>query len=254
MTVRLAHLADLHFGEDAPGVAEALAADIRAHAPHAVVVSGDLTRRAASSELAAAFAFLATFGVPVLAVPGNHDIPARDLWARLFYPRRTWHAGGPPPSELLVHGIALVGLDTVTRGQWHLDWSAGAISPRRLARLADRLAAYRAPSVVVCHHPLVHPPGMAGREPPRGAEATRELLSRMGVRAVLCGHLHRAGAQPLGTPWPVQLMAPSALSPRGSAMANGWNLVEIGPTDLRARARQFIAGTWTERELVSPAG
>ncbi len=254
MTVRLAHLADLHFGEEVPGVAEALAADIRAHAPHAVVVSGDLTRRAAPAELAAAFAFLATLGVPVLAVPGNHDIPARDIVARVLHPRRTWHAGSPRPSELRIHGAFVVGLDTVARGQWHLDWSAGAIPSHRRNRLADRLAAAAPiPSIVVCHHPLVHPPGLPGREPPRGTDQTQTLLSAMGVRAVLCGHLHRPDAKQLGEPWPIQLIAPSALSPRGGS-PNGWNLVEVGPATLRARLRHLVAGTWRERVLISLCG
>jgi 3',5'-cyclic AMP phosphodiesterase CpdA len=255
MAVRLAHLADLHFGEDRPALAQHLAADIRAQQPHAIVVSGDLTRRARPDELAAAFAFLNAFGLPVMAVPGNHDIPSADLWARLLHPRRAWQTAEPPPSELRIDDVAALGLDTTARGQWHLDWSAGAVPPGRRTALAHRLAAARpGTGLVVCHHPLRHPPGMTGRRPPRGAGRTLELLARAGVRALLCGHLHRAGAQVLGAPWPVQLVAPSALSPRGDGGPNGWNVVDIGADGLRARVRHFVLGAWVEADLVTLGG
>lgn len=251
MTLRLAHLADLHFGEDIPGLAAHLAADIRAQSPDAVLVSGDLTRRARPPELAAAFAFLATLGRPVLAVPGNHDIPATDIWARLVDPHRPWRAAAPPAMALHLPGLTVLGLDTTTRGQWHLDWSAGAISPRRLAALARQLQQADRPVVVLCHHPLLHPAPSAGRRTPRGAAAVRTLLRESGVRAVLSGHLHQAAAVPLGAPWPVNLIAPSALSPRGSGTPNGWLLLEIGAAGLRATLRQSVAGAWVEEALFS---
>jgi 3',5'-cyclic AMP phosphodiesterase CpdA len=251
MTLRLAHLADLHFGEDVPGLAAHLAADIRAQSPDAVLVSGDLTRRARPAELAAAFAFLAGLGPPVLAVPGNHDIPATDLWARLLHPRRPWRAAAPAATELHLPGLTVLGLDTTSRAQWHLDWSAGAITPRRLATLAQQLATAPAPVIVLCHHPLQHPAARAGRHTPRGAAAARALLRQAGVRAVLSGHLHHPAALPLGTPWPVNLLAPSALSPRGDGTPNGWLLLELEGAGLRATLRQFVAGGWTEHALFS---
>lgn len=251
MSLRLAHLADLHFGEDIPGLAAHLAADIRAQAPDAVLVSGDLTRRARPAELAAAFAFLGALGPPVLAVPGNHDIPAADLWARLVDPRRLWRSTAPAATALHLPGLSILGLDTTTRGQWHLDWSAGAIPPRRLAALARQLQAADRPVAVLCHHPLRHPPARAARRLPRGAAAALTLLREAGVRAVLSGHLHLAAAVPLGAPWPVQLYAPSALSPRGDGTPNGWLLLELAQTSLHATLRQFVAGAWTARPLLS---
>ncbi len=251
MTLRLAHLADLHFGEDLPGLAVRLAADIRAQAPDAVLVGGDLTRRARPAELAAAFSFLHALGPPVLAVPGNHDSPASDPWARLLHPRRLWRTAAPQATQLRLPGLTVLGLDTTTRAQWHLDWSAGAIPPRRRAALAHQLRNAAPPVIVLTHHPLCHPPAQTRRRIPRGAAATRALLRQAGVRAVLSGHLHRAAALPLGTPWPVNLLAPSALSPRGSGHPNGWLLLEIGAGTLRATLRQFAAGAWAESPLFS---
>jgi 3',5'-cyclic AMP phosphodiesterase CpdA len=251
MTLRLAHLADLHFGEDLPGLGARLAADIRAQAPDAVLVSGDLTSRARPAELTAAFAFLAALGPPVLAVPGNHDIPATDPVARLLHPRRRWRAAAPQATHLSLPGLTVLGLDTTTRAHWHLDWSAGAIPPRRLAALAHRLRDAPPPVIVLCHHPLRHPAALPGRRTPRGATAACALLRKAGVRAVLSGHLHHAAALPLGTPWPVNLLAPSALSPRGHGTPNGWLLLELPEAGLRATLRQFAAGAWQARPLFS---
>lgn len=251
--MRLAHLADLHFGEHPPALANLLGADIRAAAPDAILVSGDLTRRALPSEFAAAFAFLAALEAPVLAVPGNHDIPGADLWSRFFHPRRGWRAAAPPDEPYLRLGdIQILGLDTVSRAQWHLDWSAGAISSRRRAVLAGRLREMPdIPALVVCHHPLQHSGWARTRRRPRGADAALALLRGAPVRAVLCGHLHYPEAVKLGDPWPLQVMAPSALSPRGGRSANGWNLVSAGASGLRVQTRLHVAGEWSSIDLLA---
>lgn len=249
---RVAHLSDLHFGEEAPGQAAALAADIHAQAPDAVVVSGDLTRRARPREFAAAVAFLDTLALPLLVVPGNHDIPRDDLFERFFSPRRRWRAARPAgfADVLELPGLRLIGLDSVSRAQWHLDWAAGAIPEPRRTRLAAALA-LPSPSVtlVVCHHPLRHPAWASARRAPREAEATIALLRARGVAGVLCGHLHRPGLMRLGADGPCQAVAPSALSPRGPGAANGWNLVTLEDGAPRVTLREQGAGGWTARPL-----
>lgn len=80
------HLSDLHFGtaEDALGAYAKLAADLRQMGCEhldAVLVSGDLTQRAAASEFEAARSFLERLGEGfgfgpkrIVVVPGNHDL------------------------------------------------------------------------------------------------------------------------------------------------------------------------------------
>jgi len=76
LPTRLLHLSDLHVGSrEAPEVERSLAALIERASPELVVASGDLTHRGRSEQHAAAAAFLRSLGPPVLAVPGNHDIP-----------------------------------------------------------------------------------------------------------------------------------------------------------------------------------
>jgi 3',5'-cyclic AMP phosphodiesterase CpdA len=149
--------------------------------------SGDLTQHARQLEFEAASAFIAALPAPVVAVPGNHDIPARALIERMFDPRRRWRRFISQTTEpvVMLPGLALIGLDTVRRAQPHLDWSAGGVSAARLARLAARIeAAAGRRVVVVAHHPLRHPPAAVGRARPLGATATLAVMGRSSVRAV----------------------------------------------------------------------
>src|SRR5436190_22098960 len=73
---RLLHVSDLHFGgRGAPGVERGLEALIERTAPELIVASGDLTHRGRPDQHEAAATFLRSLGPPVLAIPGNHDIP-----------------------------------------------------------------------------------------------------------------------------------------------------------------------------------
>lgn len=249
---RIAHVSDLHFGEATEARIAALAEDIRAQAPDAVIISGDLTRRALPEEFTAAFAFLDSLGAPLLVVPGNHDIPRLDLYSRMLHPRRRWLAARPAPmaEALKLDGLCVIGLDTVSRAQWHLDWAAGAVSEERQFRLERHLReAQGCLTIVACHHPLQHAAWAQPRRPPRHAGATIELLRRFGVAAVLCGHLHRADVTPLGPDGPVQIVAPSALSPRGVGMPNGWNLIDARAGVLSMETREFDGTGWLARAV-----
>ena len=85
MTVLL-QISDPHFGTERSTVVHALAELARQQRPDLVVLSGDITQRARPAQFRAARAFTDRLGVPMLAVPGNHDIPLFDLWTRLRRP------------------------------------------------------------------------------------------------------------------------------------------------------------------------
>ena len=61
-------------GED-PEVEEALSSLVRRIGPGVIVASGDLTHRGRRKQHERAARFLTSLGAPVLAVPGNHDLP-----------------------------------------------------------------------------------------------------------------------------------------------------------------------------------
>ncbi|HJT87192.1 MAG TPA: metallophosphoesterase family protein, partial [Bryobacteraceae bacterium] len=188
----LLHVSDLHFGRIQPGLPEALreaAARIR---PDVVVVSGDLTQRARTSEFQQARAFLEQLPSPRIVVPGNHDVPLHNLYGR-FVERlgrfRSYITDDLEPAYVDSE-VAVFGINTARS----LTWKGGRINPGQIESLHARLCAV-APEVmrvVVTHHPFEVPPGFHHRELVRSARAAFEKWSSCGADLLLCGHLHVA--------------------------------------------------------------
>ena len=88
VATRILHLSDLHFGRnDKPEPIEALARLVAEAQPELVVASGDLTHRGLRLQHERAAAFLRGLDLPLLAIPGNHDIPY--TFPKRF--TRPWH-------------------------------------------------------------------------------------------------------------------------------------------------------------------
>ncbi|WP_158639038.1 metallophosphoesterase family protein [Elioraea rosea] len=247
MTGRIAHLSDLHFGTVENGLDASLAEDLGEQGADAVVVTGDLTQRAQADEFTAARRFLDGLGLPVLAVPGNHDIPAHDLLARFGDPFGRWHAYFSPSTEgMIALGDTLViGLNTVRRMAAHLDWSAGRISHEQIASIVSARTERRARRVVLAlHHPPVHPDWAAHRRPLGRSRALRATLGRTGVVAILAGHLHRPLMLEQGRGLPPQIVSGSSLSHRHDGHGNSYNLVDVGASRIDVTVRQRRGMRW----------
>jgi 3',5'-cyclic AMP phosphodiesterase CpdA len=82
----LAHLSDLHFGCIDHTTVRPLIDTVQKIKPDLVAVSGDLTQRARSAQFREARAFLDALPGPQIVVPGNHDVPLYNLFARFLRP------------------------------------------------------------------------------------------------------------------------------------------------------------------------
>jgi 3',5'-cyclic AMP phosphodiesterase CpdA len=140
----VAHLSDLHFGSTDPTVVEAMAAEVGAAEPSIVVVSGDLTQRARKQEFIQARAFLDTLPSPRLVVPGNHDVPLFDLYARVFSPLSRYKRYISPntdpfyaDSELAIAGINTSRSLTFKGGRINREHSGELWEALRSARRHD---------------------------------------------------------------------------------------------------------------------
>ena len=88
MLTRVLHLSDLHYGAGNDAAIERGAPPlIERFEPELVIASGDLSHRGREDQLASASRFLRSLGPPVLAIPGNHDIPYKfpARFTRSFY-------------------------------------------------------------------------------------------------------------------------------------------------------------------------
>ena len=190
------HLSDLHFGKVDPAIIDPLLKLLRELAPHLVAISGDLTQRARKSQFVEARQFLDRITVPVLVVPGNHDIPWHRLLMRFFRPlaRYRRYICDDLSPFFLDEELAVVGLNTARS----FTTQYGRINGQQLAAMADRFRSLgpEITKILVTHHPFdlpVNDPNthhLIGR-----AEMAMAVIATSEVDILLSGHLHlpRAG-------------------------------------------------------------
>lgn len=193
MSLRLAHLSDVHFGAENPAAAEAAVAYTQAAKPDAVIVSGDLTLGGRLDEFKSARAWLSRLPHPLLLTPGNHDTPYWNLLLRSLNPFGRYRRYLAPLSEtnLTTPKLAIRTLNTSRGAQPRLDWSKGAINLDAARCAAAELNECKAAlKVLVCHHPLVEPKQVAVSGNVHRGEEAAGILASEGVDIILTGHVH----------------------------------------------------------------
>lgn len=205
----LAHLSDLHFGGYADlAQIEALEEFLPTLGASASVISGDLSQRARHGEFQAAHAFIHRLRrcMPVIVVPGNHDIewwrsPLGLLGEGPKYAKYARYFGDitpvlPIPGALIVGALSSYGvaLGSLT---WNIrDLAVKGHLPRTETDRVEAIFRDAPPElarVLVFHHNVL--PGASSRRMglARWRSAHRRLLAT-GADVVLCGHDHHEGA------------------------------------------------------------
>ena len=254
MNARLLHVSDLHAGtHEEPEVEQALARLVERTEPQLVVASGDLANRGRRDQLERAAALLRSLGPPVLAVPGNHDLPYTP--ARFFRPwaefERVWDTTEP---TVALPGLHVVGLNSA-RPFRH---QGGALTSAQLDQAAGRLgaAADGALRVAVLHHHLLGAPWRAARKRPVSRRNhVLQALVDAGADLILAGHIHQAAVserhefEAVGDEarTAVIAIAPGLGQPRPRRLgeARGLHLHEADGEAIVVRTYRWSGGDWT---------
>jgi 3',5'-cyclic AMP phosphodiesterase CpdA len=229
-----------------PEILDALRADLAAHAPGQVLVSGDITNFALPEEFTRAAEWLASLAglCPVNIVPGNHDaLVPLDEADGLGKLRDFTGDGGAWPWVARCGDVAFIGVNSARPTAPLL--ACGRVGAAQLARLEEVLSEEGAAGrvrVVVLHHPLAD-----GAVPPRKAlrdrRALREVLGRAGAELVLHGHARHARLEPVAGPHgpiPVLCVPSSSALPNPRDEAARWHLVELPPPGAPRWARVTV--------------
>ncbi len=233
--IAIAHLSDLHFGDEDPAALDAAREALIALRPDCVAVSGDLTQAGRAREFDAAAAYLASLPFPLVVTPGNHDAPVFNILHRLTRPKLRF-------TRLMLatawahpqHDVRVRAFDTARAVQMRRDWSQGVydLDDLELALAAEgRL-------VLVAHHTPVTPPGAKVES---DARRGRRALERMKTRedlVLLAGHTHKffAGRLEGG---PLTIVAPSLASSRVRGEENGFVMVRVSRDAVSATLHAF---------------
>jgi 3',5'-cyclic AMP phosphodiesterase CpdA len=188
---RALHVSDLHAGRrETPGLAAALGALADDVDPELALATGDLAHRGRPAQLAAARELLGGLGRPLLAVPGNHDIPYT-FPARFTRPWSAFESAFGDELMYRSERLLVCGLNSVR--PWRHQ--GGRVPPRRLATVAESFAAAPEGSlrVVALHHHLAGAPWHTARKLPlKHRERVLATLAAAGADLVVGGHIHQA--------------------------------------------------------------
>ncbi len=227
----LVHLSDLHFGRVDYSIIEPLIQTIEELKPDVVIVSGDLTQRARSHQFKEAREFLDRLPSPQIIVPGNHDVPLHNVFARFLQPLdkyRRYITDDLQPfyadEEVAIIGINTARSLTIKDGRINEAQVAGI--RERLCQLADEVI-----KIIVTHHPFDLPEGHDEAELVNRAQMAMEAMASCGADLLLAGHLHvshtghSAARYKIAGHSALVISAGTATSTRGRGETNSFNVI-----------------------------
>jgi 3',5'-cyclic AMP phosphodiesterase CpdA len=239
VTLRIAHLSDIHFGDENRAAVAAATSRLRDGGFDLVIVSGDLTRFGEVAEFEQAAAWLDGLPAPRLVTPGNHDAPYLAWLERIAAPFRRYerHIGPAPAQAWRGQGLAVRGVNTARGAQPRLNWSKGQIAPRQTREAVQWFEAADAVRVVVAHHPLIEMLGGPMTARVWGGEDAARRFSENAVDLVLSGHVHA----PFARPYPygderTYAVGAGTLSVRERGVPPGFNVIEVEDAVFRVTA------------------
>jgi 3',5'-cyclic AMP phosphodiesterase CpdA len=253
LAVSVLHLSDMHLGaRSLEAVEPALRDFVEALRPDLIVASGDLSHRGRRAQLERADALLRGFGLPLLAVPGNHDIP-HSFPGRFTHPwrefERQWQTTRP---VFRSQSLLVVGLNSACPWMHQAGRVARSQLESAVRLLRDAPAGLH--RVVVLHHHLLSAPWRARKRPLAHRGRILARLAEAGAELILSGHIHQATASERhefqtsngATRALVVATAPGLDRPRPRRLgeARGFQVHELSESELRCETYLWSGGGW----------
>ena len=231
---KIVHISDLHFGRVDYTIVERLREKIVGINPDLVVVSGDLTQRARSAQFIEARDFLATLPKPQIVVPGNHDIPMHNVFARFVTPLDKYKKYITNDLEPFYtdEEIAVIGINTARS----LTIKDGKINDKQVLQVREKMCGLNDEmlKMVVTHHPFDLPAGFDEDDIVDNAERAMPQIADCGADVFLSGHLHVSHVAHTAERYKLEsgrnalvIQAGTATSTRGRGEANSFNVIEF---------------------------
>lgn len=193
--MNILQISDLHFGPYyVPEVGEALLRAAGELETDVIVASGDFTQRARREQFAAARAFLDRLPpLPIIVIPGNHDVPLYRVFERIFAPYALYREfiSGELDAVYRFEQAVIVALNStsplravvngrIRRAQLELVEKSFQRTPVGVAR------------IVVAHHHFAPAPDYEGGQTMPQAKRALDCFTEQRVDMIIGGHLHRA--------------------------------------------------------------
>lgn len=231
---RVLHISDLHFGRIHPPAIASLESFLKANEEKLdlIVMTGDWTQRARSSQYQEAAEFIKKLPVPLLTIPGNHDIPLYNFWVRLLRPLKNYNKY---IRELAVDTYE--SLETVIVG-FRTAHKFRTVEGRILEKDIQRAkkvfdaADPKAVRIIACHHPVFQPQ-MLSRIRPR--HLAQEVLN-LKPHIIVSGHSHLNWIELVEDGEGHQILhisAGSATSDRLRGEVNSFHILELADSSVR---------------------
>ncbi len=243
----IAHISDIHYGTEIFEIEDALMKDLKKMSPDVVVISGDLTQRAKSKEFKSAEKLIEKINLPLIVVPGNHDIPLFNVFKRFFTPFTNYEKYITTDYYPFYQDseIAILGINT-SRSYYFKE---GKISLRQIEKVKDTFLNIDKNlfKVLVIHHPLVPTPNDRVYDLLNNRKHALKEFKGLGIDLVLGGHLHTIFNYDVKDYYPklkldsmIFAMGGSAFSYRNKGNPNGYNIVKIHKDEFTITSRIYL--------------
>ena len=230
--IRIAHISDPHFGTTEPKKITALLEALKSLNPSLIALSGDITQRARRQQFRDAKTFCESLRpIPLVVVPGNHDLPLFNLAARFFWPYFGYRRilGFPLSSRKNFGEVDVVGLNS-TDPKRHIQGDLYRGDVKKLKKFTGESVV----RVAIFHHPMDCAKATDEKNLLTNAEQALGYLETAKIDLVLGGHIHDPFVKLSDARYP-QTKRPLIISVAGTCLSsrtrsgapNSFNLVDI---------------------------